>query len=84
MKDNFYAEMQELSGAYHSHLEELEQKTDQLNNKIIQLELFRNELQRKIPREAEKMDAREEYHKEKARHQEIESLMLEKYSKYEN
>ena len=36
-----------------------------------------------MAKEQGKMKVREEYHQEKVRHQEIENLMLARYSKYE-
>lgn len=75
--------MQELSEAYHYQLEDVSTKIDQYYIRINKLEMIVRQFQSKNPHYQQKEDNREEYHKEKVRHQEIESLMLEKYSKYE-
>jgi chromosome segregation ATPase len=80
MRDNFYGEIQELEGTYRHQLDELHRKVDYLNSRVQSLEQLKNHLSK----EQDKIKVREEYHREKLRHQEIESLMLEKYSKYES
>ena len=79
MRDNFYVQIQDKENSYHSLVEELHTRIDELNNKVVQLQ-FRSTAQP----QTQKLHVREEYHKEKLRHQEIQSLMLEKYSKYQN
>lgn len=61
-----------MENAYQHQFEELHRRIDQLNTKVHHLEYIKS----MQPKETEKLHVREEYHKEKLRHQEIESLML--------